>query len=288
MRVYQVLQGVIGMAVSWKRPVYVGVLILLCAAKIFASGDPISIQITPMTESVKTVRYQTGIEPKNSWTVLGIPAPVLALEEFDSSKDVLYIQQSEDALTWSDSYEYRYDPAAKAWEISQKSLKGTSSIDSLDVKLYGLYPYGSSTVCYSHLLGAGLKMNVALNPDNSLIGYSEFAYSRGPSESDWVEVMQSIDLSAGLGYRIPLGSRAQISSELGYGVLIHLLDADFDEDGTNTLEVFIDQQVRVSLNLSIAMGDTTELFFGPLGVLFFEDGNIGTMVGGQSGIRIHF
>jgi hypothetical protein len=276
------------MVFSWKSPIRMWLLFLLCAAQIYGSGDPVSILITPVTESVKAVRYQTGIEQGDSWTGVGIPAPVLTLEGFESTNEVLYIQQSEDALTWSDTYEYRYDPAAKVWDISRDTGRGTSFIDTLEIKLYGLYPYGNSTACYSHLLGAGLKMDVALSHDGSLMGYSEFAYSRGPSESHWVEIMQSIDLSAGLGYRIPLGSRAQVSPELGYGVLIHLLDADFDEDGTSTLEVFIDQQVRLSLNLSIAMSDTTELFFGPLGVLFFEDGNIGTMVGGQSGIRIHF
>ncbi len=100
--------------------------------------------------------------------------------------------------------------------------------------------------------------------------------------------MQAINLSAGIGYRIPLGSRLKVSPELGYGVLFHLLDADFNGDGQNNLEVFIDQQIRLSLNLSIAVGDTVELFFAPLGVVFFEDGDVGTMFGGQSGIRIHF
>ena len=55
-----------------------------------------------------------------------------------------------------------------------------------------------------------------------------------------------------------------------------------------TLEVFADQQVRFSLNLCVALGDKYELFVAPLGVLFFEDGDIGTMFGCQAGLRFNF
>jgi hypothetical protein len=210
------------------------------------------------------------------------------LEGFDSAKDVLYVQQSEDRITWSDSYLYKYNPTAKAWEVSLPTPKKPSLVDSFDVKLYGLYPYGNSADYYSYVLGTGLKMNVSLGKGGKLLGYGEVTYSRGPSETDWVDSLQAAGLSVGMGYRIPLSSKLQLTPELGYGVLFHILEADFDEDGENTLEVFADQQVRFSLNLSFALGDNYELFIAPLGVLFFEDGAIGAMFGCQSGLRFNY
>ncbi len=258
------------------------------AVHIFAAGNPVSIQIKQADETVRTFRYQTGVQPGDSWIAVDSTSPVLVLEGFDSSKDVLYIQQSEDLVTWSDSYEYRYNPTANTWDVSLAAAKKASLVDSVDVKLYGLFPYGKSEICYSYVLGAGLKMNVTLDKEEKLIGYCEFSYSRGPSKTDWADFMQAIGMSVGMGYRIPLGSSIQVSPELGYGVLFHLLIADFDMDGVHSLEVFTDQQVRFSLNLSYALDSTYEIFGAPLGVLFFEDGAIGTMFGFQSGLRLNF
>lgn len=270
------------------KSVCIGLLLLVSAAYISASDIPISILIKPAAETVKAFRYQTGIEPGDLWISVDIPSPALILEGFDSSRDVLYIQQSEDLLKWSDSYEYRYNPTVNAWTVSFAATKKSGLVDSVDVKLFGLYPFGKSATYYSYVLGAGLKMNFTLDKEESLIGYSEFAYSRGPSKTDWVDSMQAVSISAGLGYRIPLGGKLHATSEIGYGVLLHLLDADLDEDGVNALEVFTDQQVRFSLNLSYMLGDTYEIFLAPMGVLFFEDGEIGTMFGCQSGLRFNF
>ena len=280
--------GGVEMVLGFKKSVCIGLLLVTSAAFVFASVNPISILIKPAAETVKAFRYQTGIEPGNSWIEVDIPCPSLVLDGFDSSKDVLYIQQSGDLLTWSDVYEYRYNPTANTWEVSLATPKKTSLVDSVDVKIYGLLPYGRSTTCYSHVLGAGLRANFTLGRDEGFIGYSEITYSRGPSESDWADSMQAVGVSVGMGYRIPLGSKAGISPELGYGVLFHLLNADLDQDGENSLELFIDQQVRLSLNLSYQFGNGYEMFLAPLGVLFFQNGDIGTMFGIQSGIRIKF
>ncbi len=276
------------MVLRFKKSVCISLLLVTSTAFIFASVNPISILIKPTAETVKTIRYQTGIVSGDSWIEMDIPCPLLVLEGFDRSKDVLYIQQSEDQVSWSDCYEFRYNAAVQAWEVSQATAEKANFIDSVDIKLYGLYPYGKCATYYSHLLGTGLKMNFNLNKDEKLIGYSEITYNRGPSKTDWVDSMQAVSISVGLGYSFPLGSRMQISPELGYGVIFHLLNGDLDEDGEDSLEIFTDQQVRLSLNLSYALGNKYEIFLAPLGVLFFEDGDIGTMFGCQIGIRMNF
>ena len=261
---------------------------LISAAYGFAAENPLGVLIKPTSESVKAFRYQSGPNSNGLWTEVDISLPVIVLEGFDSSKDVLYVQQTEDHVAWSDSYRCKYNPTKDAWDVFLPIAKKASLFDSLEVKLYGLYPYGKSATYYSYVFGAGSKMNIALDQGEKLIGYGEVTYSRGPSETDWVETMQAIGLSIGMGCRIPLNRKMQVTPEIGYGVLFHLLDADFDEDGAYTLEVFADQQVRFSLNLCVALGDKYELFVAPLGVLFFEDGDIGTMFGCQAGLRFNF
>ena len=276
------------MVFKLQKSFYIGLLFFASATFVFASENPISILIKPAAETVKAFRYQTGIEPGVSWIEVDIPSPVLVLEGFDSSNDVLYIQQSQDLLTWSDSYEYRYNPTAHAWKVSSEATTKQSLVDSVDVKVHGLFPYGKSATCYSYVLGAGLKMNFYVDKTENLIGYGEVAYSWGPSKTDWVDSMQAVSMSVGMGYSFSLGSRMQVSPELGYGVLFHFLNGDFDDDGVKALEVFTDQQVRFSLNLSYTLGGTYEFFIAPMGVLFFEDGDIGTLFGCQSGLRMNF
>ena len=246
------------------------------------------IQIKPTSETIRTFRYQTNPQMSEVWTQSDISNPVLALEDFNASKDMLYVQQSKDNIRWSDTYTYRYDANANAWSVFFASAEKTGLIDSLDVKLYGLYPLGKSVTYYSYVLGAGLKLNFSLGNQEKLIAYGEAAYSSGPSATDWVDTMQAIHASVGMGYRISLSDKVKLTPEIGYGVLFHLLDADLDQDGVNTLEVYADQQVRLSVNLSYALGSRYELFLSPLGVLFFENGHIGTMFGCQSGLRFNF
>ena len=280
--------GGVMMTFRLQKWVCFGLLLWVTAVPVFAAGNPLRFLIKPTSETVKTFRFQTGFLPNNAWTEVDISIPVLALEDFDGSKDKLYIQQSEDHSNWSDSYTYQYDATANVWSLSLADVEKAGPIDSLDMKLYGLYPYGKSATYYSYVLGAGLKMNFSLGNQEKLIVYGEASYSIGPSTTDWVDTMQAINLSVGMGYRILLGDKVKLTPELGYGVLFHLLDADLDQDGVHTFEVFNDQQVRLSVNLSYALEDRYELFLSPLGVLFFENRHIGIMFGCQSGLRFNF
>lgn len=280
--------GGVLMVFNVRKSVCICLCFFVSAAYLFAAENHLSVLIKPTSESVKAFRYQSGPNSDGLWTEVDISLPKIVLDGFDSSSDALYVQQTEDFATWSDSYQCTYNPAKETWDVFLPTIKKAGLVDSLEVKLYGLYPYGKSATYYSYVIGSGIKMNIALDKGKKVIGYGEATYSRGPSETDWVDSMQAMGLSIGMDYSIPLGNNMQVTPELGYGVLFHIFDADFDEDGENNLEVFVDQQVRLSLNLCFALGDNYELFFAPLGVLFFEDGTIGTMFGCQSGLRFNF
>jgi len=249
---------------------------------------PLRVVIKPVSNRIQSIRFQTGADETDIWTEVSASNPALVLETFDSNKDRLFVQQSQDNQVWSSSYEYRYSPSDKRWTVTPTEADSSSLVESLDLKLYNLYPLSKSSTYYSYVIGAGLKMNMALNKQETLLGYAELAYSRGPSKSDWVDTMQAVNLSVGMGYRVAITDKLQMTPELGYGVVVHLLNADFDQDGTKTFEPFVDQQVRLSLNLSYALSETYTLIVAPLGVMFFEKGTIGTLLGLQTGLRFNF
>lgn len=249
---------------------------------------PIRVLIKPTSERIQAIRYQTGAGATGTWIEIDASNPVLVLEAFDSNQDKLFVQQSQDKLFWSGSYEYQYNPLVKTWTVSPSESGKPSLVESLDLKLYNLYPLSKSSTYYAYVIGAGLKMNIALNAQNHFAGYAEVAYSKGPSKCDWVDSMQAVNMSVGMGYRFGLTDKLQVTPELGYGVVLHLLNADFDEDGTKSFETFIDQQVRLSLNLSYTLSENYTLIVAPLGVVFFEKGNIGTLLGIQTGLRFNF
>lgn len=263
-------------------------LFLLSTVSLCASSTPLRVVIRPTSQKVQAIRYQAGTEVTNTWTGLDTSNPVLVLEAFDSNRDRLFVQQSQDSQSWGPSYEYKYNPSSRSWTVSPIGSETSSLVESLDLKLYGLYPLSKSSTYYSYVLGAGLKMNIALDTQKPFIGYTEVAYSKGPSKSDWVECMQALNMSVGMGYRFSLTDKLQLTPELGYGVVLHLLNADFDEDGTKSFEPFIDQQVRLSLNLTYVISENYTLIAATLGVVFFEKGNIGTLLGLQTGLRFNF
>ncbi|WP_321301826.1 hypothetical protein [uncultured Sphaerochaeta sp.] len=263
-------------------------LFLLSCLSVYASNSAVRVEIIPSESEYVFFRYQTGEAEKDVWVDVELSSPVQILEHFDSTQDRLFIQQSKDAQNWSRSYAYRYIPEERIWEIIPNNPIDTSIVDSIELKLYNLYPIHTSATYYAYVLGTGMKMNFALDKQKTLIGYGEVAYSRGPSNCDWVDLMQAANMSIGLGYRYKLTDKLQVAPEFGYGLVLHLLNADFDQDGTKSFETFIDQQVRLSVNLTYALSDTYSLLIAPLGVLFFEKGNFGTLMGLQAGLRYNF
>lgn len=263
-------------------------LLLLSTALAFASSTSLRIVIRPASDRVQAIRYQVGNDASHPWTEVHASNPVMVLDAFNSAQDRLFVQQTQDNQSWSEIYEYQYKSEDKSWTITPSEADSPGLVESLDLKLYNLYPLSKSSTYYSYVIGAGLKMNIALDEQETLLGYAELAYSRGPSKSDWVDTMQAVNLSVGMGYRFAISENFQLTPELGYGVVVHLLNADFDQDGTKTFEPFVDQQVRLSLNLSYTLSETYTLIVAPLGVVFFEKESIGTLLGFQTGLRFNF
>lgn len=264
------------------------ILFFVSALSVFASSDSLRVVVTPVSNQVVAIRYQTGTKEKGTWKEVEAKHPTLLLEAFNSERDILFVQQKETNKNWSRSYTYRYNTQTNSWEVTLPTVKKPLFIDSMDIRPYALFPTGPSSVLYSYVTGAALKLNFSLDARDPLYGYGEIGYSQGPSKSDWVDSMQAINVSAGMGHRMNLGKHFEFAPELGYGLIIHVLYGDLDQDGTKAYETFIDQQVRLSLNFSFAPTESYELFVAPVGVLFFEKAKVAAFSGFQAGMRFNF
>lgn len=263
----------------------IAILLLSTTVSVFASSSPIRMLIQPGSEQVVTFRYQTGTKAKGIWKEVDATHSTQMLEDFDSDKEFLFIQQKETDQDWGRTYKYHYDIQTHSWlPVIKKPL----FIDSMDIRPYALFPIGSSSSLYSIVTGASLKLNLTFDEHNREYGYCEAGYSLGPSQTDWADSMQAMHVSAGMGYRFILGKNFEIAPELGYGLILHLLYGDLDQDGTKAYEPFIDQQFRLSFNLSFAPTELYELLVAPLGVLFFEKDRVAALYGFQAGIRFNF
>jgi hypothetical protein len=243
----------------------------------------VRFNIKPSDASYQIIRYQYGTTPDSLW-VISDGFSALSIEAFDSGKEFLFVQQSGVQKEWSDTYAYQYDYFQGSWSlfVPKQETKQISSL-SLDVKGYGLLPTGCSSDFYSYMLGGGIQANISLG---KLLGYTGLTFSKGPPKNVWIESQQAVTLAIGIGYPIHLSEKIEIIPEVGYGVIFHLLDADFDKDGTYGFESFLDQQVRLALYLTYALNERYKLFLAPLGVLFFEQEDFGIMYGCQSGLRV--
>ncbi|ADY14310.1 hypothetical protein [Sphaerochaeta globosa] len=276
------------MKLSVRTAVCTALLLLASSLSIYASASPLPIVIKPTSEQVVAIRYQTGHKAKGPWKEVNADHPILSLQAFDSIQDVLFVQQKEPNKGWSRSYEYRYDEQTNSWDVTLPTLKKPLFIDSMELKPYALFPTNSSSTLYSSVIGGAVKFNLSVDEHKPLYGYVEGAYSRGPSKSDWVNVMQAVNISAGFGYRIRLGKSVDLAPEAGYGLVLHILDGDQDLDGTDSLEVFVDQQARLALTFSYTFCEAHAFFIAPLGVMFFEKSRVAALYGVQAGMRFNF
>jgi hypothetical protein len=264
------------------------VLLFVSALSLFAASASIRVEVTPASDQIAAIRYQAGLDENGTWTELKADHPSFLLKDFDSELDTLFVQLKEASKPWSSTYMYKYSSRTKSWVETLPSAKKTVFIESMDIRPYALFPAGSNSIFYSLVTGISLKLNLCIDRQSPWYGYVEAGCSVGPSKSDWVESMQAINISSGAGCRMKVSDSLEFAPELGYGLIIHLLYGDLDHDGTKTYSMFADQQLRLSLNLSLSPVHSYELFAAPIGVLFFENAKTAAFLGFQAGVRFNF
>lgn len=254
------------------------------SAAAFPPKGPVRIRIRPADTEIQMLRYQYGTDPDQGWQIVD-DSTSLAIEQFDSGKEFLFLQQADEKKEWGSTYAYRYDYLQQAWSLVPPKVetKRPANLPSFDVKAFGLLPIGRCENLYTYVAGGAIQVN---GPVGKVLGHTGLSYRTGPPKSVWVNSHHSIGLSIGLADVFQVSERVEVIPELGYGVVLHFLEADFDMDGTYSFEFFINQQVRFSLYLTYALNEKYKLFFAPMGVAQFETNAVGFMYGCQAGLRV--
>ncbi|MDY0287782.1 MAG: hypothetical protein RBR15_03030 [Sphaerochaeta sp.] len=254
----------------------------------FPPKGSVRFSIKPVDGDLRTIRYQYGREPDENWQV---GASSMYIEGFDSTKDFLFVQQAlqtlgkENQIVWSDTYTYQYDYLSSRWSLiaTKAKPKQKSNPLSFDVKGLALLPSGRSENFYTYVAGGAFQMN---GPVGKVLGHTGITFSKGPPKSVWVKSQQYLGLSLGMADPLTVTKKIQVIPEIGYGVIFHFLEADFDQDGSYTFEFFVDQQFTFSLYLTYALNERYKLFIAPMGVAFFEKNDFAFMYGCQAGLRV--
>lgn len=101
----------------------IGLLLVVSISSVFASINPVNIQIRTELETIQEIRYQTGILPENTWKSAPSPGYPLVLEDFDSETEFLFVQQAETENAWGPLYVYQYEKKDQIWSLVPFSPK---------------------------------------------------------------------------------------------------------------------------------------------------------------------
>lgn len=83
------------------------------------SFPPLRLVINPVSEQVIAVRYMTGTKENGTWNDVDIASSIVVLEDFDSNRDLLFVQQKAAGQERSPSHIYRYDTFTEGWQHVQ-------------------------------------------------------------------------------------------------------------------------------------------------------------------------
>ncbi len=270
------------------KPLFLKTTILACIllvamlTPLLAQQTPAEFVIVPTSRNVTQFRYQMGGPRPDGWIKLAAAEARIAFDEAADADEILYLQQSSGDDRWGGSFQFRYTADARKW-VTIPVMR----LDSVDTGLSLFWPQGTYASFYMQSMGANLQVNLSLRDLERVRLLAGISYSYGESSTDWVESFHLVNFTLGLGYRIPLGERFEIVPELGYGLMAHFAYGDVLDTGTPTMHSYLDQQARVVLRMVYAFSAALGLYLAPTGMIFFEQGQMGSMVGFQTGLRIN-
>ncbi len=257
-------------------------LLVTMLASLFAQETPTGFGIVPSSRAVTKFRYQLGGPQADAWIELDASDARIEFDVAAHAEKVLYLQQSSDDGGWSDSFQFRYEADAGSW-VNMPAVR----LDSVDTGVSLFWPQATYALLYDLGMGANLQVNLSLRDLERVRLLAGISYSYGESSTDWVESFHLVNLTVGIGYRIPLGERFEIIPELGYGLTAHFAYGDISGTGTPGMHSYLDQQARAVVRIVCEINAALGLYLAPTGMLFFEQGQMGSMVGFQTGLRIN-
>jgi hypothetical protein len=221
------------------------------------------------------------------WTDVDTSASTVSLKDFDHTKDRLFIQYSEDRVSWSEIYTFHYNPVAQTWILVPDGASGNGwSVAACAVMMRVASPI---VHLYETSYGGGIEfMHVSPFHPQALI-IADLTVSSAASNNIHIDQFLILDARFGLGFRIPLTERLSLVPSVTYGVLTHMGNADFEDDGNSEPQWYLDQHIRGSLGLELMVTERMSIVIKPEAAMFFElNNNVGVLYGIGGGIRFGY
>ncbi len=193
----------------------------------------------------------------------------------------LYLQQSYNGRTWSESSRYRYDEVSNTLvRVEDQKHEfpvglAKKSMLSLDTEMHANMPLG----VYQEYCQVGLGGKVQLNKaweNNFLIGAS-FSYTYGVSKTSRVDDFHKFQLIGIAGYELQVNKSLSLIPELGVGAMLHMSVGTVFANGSPGIYHFIDLVAEAGLKIKIHIGETLQLYTAPRFKLFVESDSIGML-----------
>jgi len=165
---------------------------------------------------------------------------------------------------------------------AQEAPLSVTAIDGVIVNLYPLADYGEHV---GVTLGTGGQVNVALAGVPSLRLLGGLAYTHATSQNDAVHGFNDVRVVFGGGFEISGLGPVTVVPEVGLGWILHTVNGDLDDDGSDEVSVYVDQQLRITGRVIYPLSARLGISAAPAMVVFLEQEYLGLEIGLHLGVR---
>ncbi len=169
--------------------------------------------------------------------------------------------------------------------VSAVCAEDMVKVHSVEAFFQNLYPVGEYADYLTTTIGAGAQLNLAVPAVPALSPFAAIEYGYGISKDDRISSFNDIGFTVGAGWVFPVAPRFSVEPELGYGVLVHLVNADLDDSGETAVSVYSDQYMRLLVKGLYSLNEKISLTASPIFLAFLENDNTGLQLGFQLGAR---
>lgn len=279
-------------------------LLIWCATDnvLFASDKQSTLSTEPLYLAISgresaSFRFQVNGEEFEKWNILSSSQPTITLFGFDSEHDTLYVQESIDEETWSDSFLFHFDQSSGTWKAESRSRSPSVTqsrvmlqFDSLDMLPSLEFPVSVCDAFYDLSVGGDIRLQFSyLNERNTeLLLHTSVGYRNNRSITDWILEFHDIALRAGIGYQYRPLPWITFEPSIAFGVVAHILYGDIGGSGNDSLSVFFDPQVRLALECILGDRQGVQLIVSPNITWYFEKASVGQHIGIDAGVRVRW
>lgn len=259
----------------------------LFCGQIFAETFPLYLDI--LKGSAQAFRYQVNGIDDASWFEVDGDERLIFFEAEDKAQDILYIQYTQDRVSWKNCAAVGYDLDTGHWRALEpghlvQEVLPSEGKSSLRVSGGGsaLLPLGDLQDHYTNEYGITARISYSSDSASSFALFGEFGYGKADSKN--ILYTGFNDMSAGVGssFRTSYGP-FQLSSEISGGAILHVPEY---REGYEGSETYIDEYGSIGIEAGMGISEDHEIFLRGRLFVFPEQERLGLLSGIQAGATV--